>query len=93
MAVAIPQARNSFRFALSAVTEVRVVDARKMDTVAAVHEVGTRYRSVCYPVPTPGATGHLAGEPQPDRTAVLASGVLGVVVWTFALIHLPALHQ
>jgi len=70
-----------------------MVDALEMDAVATVDGAGARYQLVGCPVPAPRAAQNLAGEPQPDRTAVLAGGLLGVVGGPLALIPFPPLHQ
>ena len=91
--VSVPQSGDSFLLSFRAVTQIWMVISLEMDAVAAVDGIRSRYRFVGYTVPAPGAAQHLAGEPQPDRATVSASGLLCVVGGAFALIHLPPLHQ
>src|SRR6056297_1256761 len=72
---------------------MRMAGAREMSTVSAAHGMRAWYRPISGLVPAPGARQHLAGEPQPDRAAVLAGGLLGVMIGSFALIHHPPLRQ
>ncbi|BAZ94057.1 Na+/H+ and K+/H+ antiporters [Thiohalobacter thiocyanaticus] len=73
--------------------KVRMVDSLKVDAVGAADGAGSLYRFIRCPIPAPGAAQHFAGEPQPDRAAVLAGGLFGVVLRAFVLIHFPALHK
>lgn len=73
--------------------KVGMVDAPEVNAIAAVNGAQVWYRPVGCPVPAPGAAQNLAGEPQPDRSAVLAGGLLDVMLEAFALTPFPPLHQ
>jgi len=91
--VRVPPSGDGFRLAFGAVPKVGMVDALEVDAVFTANGTGARYRLVSCPVPASGAVQNFAGEPQPDRAAVLAGGRLGVVGGAFSPIHLSALDQ